>query len=379
MSVKRARVVDSLIVVALLVLHVLLVEELGTPAAGRLPAWGAVVAGAAGIAAMLVRRRFPVVVFVVVLGAALVLILGGYPTGAVGLGLQVALYTVAANSSVAAVVAASVFTLLVATTSYVTGPGFEPADALSDLVILCCAVGLGTVTRLSRQRARQLSEVVSQLEAAQEQLQAEVASVERNRIARELHDIVTHSLGVIAVRAGVARAMPDDQEQAREALGVIEVVSKDALSEMRHLLGALRVPDATDTELRPQPTLDQLDDLFRTMRDVGLALTVQTEGEPYRLTAGRELTVYRIVQEALTNVLKHAGHAEVRVHLRYLDDHLRIEVLNDGAHEQRSQPGYGLVGMRERAVVCGGTLETRPLSGGRFQVIAALPRELARV
>ncbi|MFI6095684.1 sensor histidine kinase [Lentzea sp. NPDC051213] len=377
MTVKRPLVVDSLIVVALLAVHLLLVREFGDKATGWLPNWAAAVVGVVGISTLLVRRRWTRTVFLVVLVASLTLVLGGYPSGGAGLGLQVALYTVAVNSSLVSTVVAAALTLVAAVTSYVSNADFHPVVAVLDVVLLGGSIGLGMVTRRSRQRSAQLREVVSQLEQAREQLKEEAALLERTRIARELHDIVTHSLGVIAVQAGVARAMPDDQQQAREALQVIEATSKDALSEMRHLLGALRVPEALDAELRPQPTLGQLEDLFQTMRDVGLSLTVQTEGEPYPLTAGRELTVYRIIQEALTNVLKHAAHAEVQVRLRYLDDHMSVEVLNDHVLPHADGHGHGLVGMRERAVVCGGTLDAGPLPGGRFRMVATLPRELA--
>jgi signal transduction histidine kinase len=193
-----------------------------------------------------------------------------------------------------------------------------------------------------------------------------------------LYDIVAHSLGVIAVRAGVARAMPDDPAQAREALEVIEMTAKDAVAEMRHLLGALRTAQEPGTDLKPQPGLGQLDELVRSMRDVGLALTEVTEGEPYPLTAGQELTVYRIIQEALTNVLKHAGHTNVEVSLRYLGGELRIEVLNDGAGDVTGDRGYGLIGMRERVLVYGGSLDAQRLPGGRFRVTATLPRELTK-
>ncbi|WP_394621484.1 sensor histidine kinase [Lentzea sp. JNUCC 0626] len=377
MTVNRTHVVDLLVVVALLALHLLLVRELSPEASGWLPGWGAAAIGVVGIVPLLARRRWTWTVFLVALAAAVTLVLGGHPTGGVGLGLQVALYTIAVNSSSAGMVVAMLLTLAAAVTSYLSNADFHPVVALQDVVLLGGSIGLGLVTRRNRQRAAQLREVVSQLEQAREQLKEETALLERTRIARELHDIVTHSLGVIAVQAGVARAMPDDPRQAREALQVIEATSKDALSEMRHLLGALRVPEALGAELRPQPTLGQLGDLFQTMRDVGLSVTVHTEGEPYPLTAGRELTVYRIIQEALTNVLKHAGNAEVQVRLRYLDDHMSVEVLNDGVVPHAGEHGHGLVGMRERAVVCGGTLDAGPLPGGRYRMVATLPRELA--
>ncbi|MFS8102650.1 sensor histidine kinase [Lentzea alba] len=377
MTVKRPLVVDSLIVIALIAVHLLVVREVSDQVTGWLPSWGAAVVGVVGIAPLLVRRRATWPVFLIVLAAAMTLALGGHPGGGVGLALQVALYTIAVNSPLLSTAVAAALTLAAAVTSYAANADFHPVVAVLDVVLLGGAIGLGLVTRRSRQRAAQLREVVSQLEQAREQLKAEAALLERTRIARELHDIVAHSLGVIAVQAGVARAMPDDRQQACEALQVIEATSKDALSEMRHLLGALRAPEPLDAELRPQPTLDQLDDLFQTMRDVGLSLTVHTEGEPYPLTAGRELAVYRIVQEALTNVLKHAGHAEVQVRLRYLDDHMSVEVLNDHVLPHADRNGHGLVGMRERAVVCGGTLDAGPLPGGRFRMVATLPRELA--
>ena len=199
---------------------------------------------------------------------------------------------------------------------------------------------------------------------------------EQARIARELHDVVAHSVSVIVVQAAAADDVFDARpDQARAALQSIERAGREALVELRRLLGAIRPGDAADANA-PQPSLERLDELIEPVRAGGLSVTVRRKGAGAPLPAGVDLSAYRIVQEALTNTLRHARatHAEVTVH--YGPDRVEVEVRDDG----RGTPaggaragGNGLVGMRERASLLGGALEAGPLAGGGFRVHASLP------
>jgi signal transduction histidine kinase len=203
----------------------------------------------------------------------------------------------------------------------------------------------------------------------------DAVTVERARIARELHDIVAHHMGVMVVQAAAAGAVADrDPAAVREALHQIEDSGRAGLAEMRRLLDILS-PDQRD-ERAPQPGLGRLDQLIEEVRASGLPVERVIEGSPRALPAGVDLTAYRIVQEALTNTLSHAGDAHARVLLRFEPDCLEIEVADDGRGDAaRSLPGAGrgLIGMRERVQLFGGTLVSGPRPGGGFLVRAGLP------
>jgi signal transduction histidine kinase len=196
---------------------------------------------------------------------------------------------------------------------------------------------------------------------------------ERNRIARELHDVVGHSVSVMTVQASaVRRLMRPDQAREREALETVEAAGREALAEMRRMVGVLRsgngVPD-----LAPPPTLDQLDRLAGDFRRAGLDVVLESSGDAVPLPPGLDLTAYRIVQEALTNTLRHAGATRAVVRLGYCDDALLISVRDDGRGPGGSPDGTGMLGMRERVAVYGGTLVGRAADGGGFEVHAELP------
>jgi signal transduction histidine kinase len=195
---------------------------------------------------------------------------------------------------------------------------------------------------------------------------------ERSRIARELHDVIAHSVSVMTVQAGaVRRLLAPEQEREREALLTVEETGRQALTEMRRLLGVLRRPDET-AALAPQPGLATLEQLVAQVREAGLPVEIRFEGEPIGLPPGIDLSAYRIVQEALTNALKHAGPARAWVVVRYGADQVEVEVANDGV-SNGSGDGYGLIGMRERVALCGGDLTAGPRTGGGFTISARLP------
>ncbi len=196
---------------------------------------------------------------------------------------------------------------------------------------------------------------------------------ERTRIARELHDVVAHAISVIVLQArGARHALDAEPEDARGAIDAIEQTATQALREMRRLLGMLRADDEA-VALAPQPSLTHLDTLVTHVRDAGLPVEVHIEGTPRELAPGVDLSAYRIVQEALTNALKHAGPARARVLVRYGENVLELEVADTGAGANGVGSGHGLAGMRERVAVFGGELESGPRSEGGYAVRARLP------
>jgi len=198
------------------------------------------------------------------------------------------------------------------------------------------------------------------------------ADEERLRIARELHDVLAHSISVINVQAGVGLALLDsDPEQARTALTTIKAKSKEALGEVRQVLDTLRAPGAAPRT--PAPGLDRLPELVEQAASAGLTVTV--EGEPPRLSPGADLAAFRIVQEALTNVVRHSGSREARVHIEHGEGRLRLTVDDDGpaTGADAGGTGNGLAGMRERAAALGGTIEAGTRPDGGFRVLAVLP------
>ena len=206
--------------------------------------------------------------------------------------------------------------------------------------------------------------------------QAAVAD-ERARIARELHDLVAHNVSVMVVQAGAERhALGDEQASTREALASIEQAGRQALGEARRLLGMLR-RDGDGEELEPQPGVEQIDVLVEQVERAGLPVALAIEGEPVALPAGLDLCAYRIVQEALTNALKHAGPAHAEVLLRYAPRSLDVEVCDDGRGPARAGSGngagHGLIGMRERVALYGGRLQAGRARGGGFEIHARLP------
>jgi signal transduction histidine kinase len=220
-------------------------------------------------------------------------------------------------------------------------------------------------------RHRRLRE--EKLEREKAEAEAAIAE-ERTRIARELHDVVAHAISVIVLQArGGRRLLATDPAEARQALDAIERTASQALAEMRRLLGLLRESDE-QLALAPQPTLARLDDLVGQVREAGLPVEVAIEGTPLELPPGIDLSAYRIVQEALTNALKHAGPASARVTVRYGEGELELEVSDDGAGSGNGGGGgQGLAGIRERVAVFGGDVEAGSRPEGGYAVRARLP------
>jgi signal transduction histidine kinase len=239
-------------------------------------------------------------------------------------------------------------------------------------------------------RVRLRSERADQLLREQAAEARRIVTEERTRIARELHDVVAHRVSLMTVQAGAAKAVAaEDPEAALQAMGAVEEAGRQALDELRHLLGVLR-PETDPDGLGPQPGLKELPRLVEQVRGAGLEVSLATDGVPAELPARVDLSAYRIVQEALTNVLKHAGPgARTEVRLRTDKRGIVIEVLDDGHateygvesasgrqlsdSDRQSRSGHGIVGMRERVRLLGGTVEAKPRPGGGFRVVAHLP------
>jgi signal transduction histidine kinase len=240
----------------------------------------------------------------------------------------------------------------------------------------------GRAVRAWAMRAHELAEVNERLRAEQEQRALLAVADERGRIARELHDVVAHSISVMVVQSeGAKRMMDQEPDRARMALEQIETTGRAALTEMRRLLGVLRRDDES-AALAPQPGIDALDMLIDRAHDAGLDVDVAVEGERRMLPAGVDLSVYRIVQEALTNVLKHAGPAHADVLLRYGSDDVQVEVVDSGPVNgfvppavDPDNPSHGILGMRERVRIYGGEVVAGPVSGrsSGFRVWARIP------
>jgi signal transduction histidine kinase len=198
---------------------------------------------------------------------------------------------------------------------------------------------------------------------------------ERNRIARELHDVIGHSVSVMTVQASaVRRLMRSDQGRERAALETVEATGREALAEMRRMVSVLRSSSGAP-DLTPPPTLDQLDRLVENFRRAGLETDVQTEGDPVPLPPGLDLTAYRLVQEALTNTLRHAQATRAQVRVCYRAGLLALSVRDDGRGADGAAPGNGLLGMQERVAVYGGTLAAGNADGGGYELRAELPLE----
>ncbi|MBD0328689.1 MAG: sensor histidine kinase [Thermoleophilia bacterium] len=222
------------------------------------------------------------------------------------------------------------------------------------------------------ERGRRADELELRAERLQRRHESAVAE-ERARIARELHDVIAHSVSVMTVQAGAARVLLDETpERAREPLLAVEETGRQALAEMRRLLGILR-GDEEPAALVPQPGVAELGSLVEHVRRAGLPVQLVVAGEAQPLPPGVDLAAYRVVQEALTNALKHAGPARAEVALRYLPGALEVVVTNDGRVAANGRAGHGLVGMRERVALYGGELEAGPRGENGYAVRATLP------
>ena len=325
------------------------------------------------------RRRAPLAVLAVAIAtavvASVVTVLDAATTPAIA--LVVAAYSVGAHATgIRAWIGGAGVAVLI-------GVLVAEQFSLADLLLIGTIVGgswlAGRAIRYRRERERTLERLTVDLEREREEKARAAVAEERVRIARELHDVVAHAISVIVLQArGGRRSLTTDPDETREALATIEATGTQALAEMRRLLGMLRRDDE-ELALAPQPSLRHLDALAAQVRDAGLPVDLTVEGEAVQLPPGVDLSAYRIVQEALTNALRHAGPATARVVVCYREHDLELEIADTGRGTGVSNGvGEGLVGMRERVSLYGGKIEAGPRDGGGFAVRARLPLDLDR-
>ncbi|GIF20318.1 signal transduction histidine kinase [Actinoplanes tereljensis] len=359
-TLLRPVLADVLLAILLTVLTV--VTLVGQPGA---PAPVALVLAALSVAPVALRQVAPVLTMLVMIAAVGLASLLGYgdlPSN--GIGLLVAMFSVATLRSRR--VAAAMF----ATTSAVLVLMFASmldvvvwSQLAQSALILAGAWVLGEGTQRWARRTKQLAESA-----------ARAVADERVRIARELHDILAHHMSVISLQAGLAEyVLESDGPTARKAIGTVADTGREAMLEMRRLLDVLRVDRDEEPDLRPQPGLEMLDELIARTRTAGPAVTVVVSGAARSLPPGPDLCAYRMVQESLTNVLKHAGTGGAQVALEYGPHTLTIRVTDDGPAVRGYHEGHGIRGMRERASLYGGVLTAGPRSSGGFVVSLRLP------
>jgi signal transduction histidine kinase len=333
----------------------------------------------ASAASLVVRRSWPIATLLTTAVLAFAYNAADYPSAFWTIPLALALYTaVAEGRRVAAIgIIAVAFAALVLTDALFTRGHFtDPSHALWFTGWLTASFVAGEVSRARNAYLEEVERRASEAERTREEEARRRATEERMRIARELHDALAHSISVINVQAGVALHLLDRQpEQARPALIAITQASKDALRELRGTLGVLRGGDDEDPRA-PVPTLARLDDLVTKATTAGVRVQVNVTGGPRPLPPGVDLAAYRIAQESLTNVARHARPATATLSIAYGTDELVVEVQDEGrttADARAVREGHGLLGMRERAAAVGGELDAGPRPEGGFRVRARLP------
>ncbi len=340
------------------------------------------------------RRAYPVGTFAVIIVVGAIQVLVARRPAGPDAAVLIGLYTLAVyrprRISIYGLVICLVGALTAIARWHPTGPNNKLSDLGFEAALLCGSVllawALGDSIRWRRDYYQALEERATRLERELEALAQVAAAAERARIAREMHDVVAHNVSVMVVQAdGAAYALDHSPAQAREAIGAISRTGRQALAEMRRLLGVLRAVQSP-AELGPMPGIDDIDDLLEQTRASGIPVSYKIEGEPRPLPPGADLAAYRAIQESLTNVRKHGGPlASATVCLEYDDDELTIDVIDDGrgaaagsdgaesAWASGRGAGHGLAGMRERAELYGGTVLAGPHAGGGYQVTVRLP------
>lgn len=349
------------------------------------------VAGGRGVLAVLLvlvtmplalRRRAPATTLLIAaasLAAASVLVRhsqGGVPVE-VFIAMLVAFYSVGAHCDDRRAPVAGAFALAAIAAVDLARPGFfNGSGSPRPAAWLAFAIAwlVGRDMRRRRGQVADLESRAERLEREREEKAQLAVSEERARIARELHDIVAHGVSVIVAQARAGPHLAHDPERASSVFGAIESSGREALVELRRLLGILRSEDQ-QLAIGPQPGLSSLESLVEQVRALGLPVELRVDGEPVHLPAGIDLSAYRIVQEALTNVVKHAHATAAEVELRYRPDALELEIVDDGrgTDARMNGTGHGLIGMRERVALYGGNLDAGRRDSGGYSVRARLP------
>ncbi len=332
-----------------------------------------------GAAALVFRRRAPMTVLALTGTASVVESVTGDPRAPVAMSAVIALYTVASTTDRPTTWRVGLLTMTVLTGSaMLAGP--LPWYAQENLAIFAwTGIGAtaGDAVRSRRAFVAAIRERAERAERTREEEARRRVAEERLRIARDLHDVVAHHIALVNVQAGVASHVMDKRpDQAKEALAHVREASRSALNELRATVGLLRQSGDPEAPTEPAPGLDRLDELVGTFRSAGLRVEIARADEGTTLPAAVDLAAYRVIQEALTNVQKHAGpEAKAEVSVVRVGPNVEITVLDDGAgdDEGAEDGGHGLLGMRERVTALRGTLTTGPRYGGGFRVHAILP------
>jgi signal transduction histidine kinase len=324
------------------------------------------------------RRRLPLSVLGVTTVVAVIYEVGHFPPNVAFVAPLIALYTVATLRGRSVTIAAGVISAAaqLAAAYYAVGANGLLVELVRVVALLGVAGALGDATRNRRAYVAEVEQRAADAERTREDEARRRVDEERLRIARELHDVTAHSLSIIAVQSGAASHVIDtDPAEARKALDAIRRTSKDALDELRAMLGVLRAAGESDAPLAPVPGLARLDELVAPLRDAGYEVSTDVDTDFGDITAVVESSAYRIVQEALTNVVRHAGVCRVWLVVRRANGTLSINVDDDGATPTLPLPEgrHGLAGMRERVVALGGDFSAGPREGGGFAVAATLP------
>jgi len=384
----RLRGIDALVVDAILALCVLvpsLVALSANPTSETTPTPAdalAVLLTVVGCGAIALRRRRPMTALWIGFAATVLFVVRDYPESGLPIASLVLLYSAAANAprrqwllGAAAVLGFFVVFALA------RPEDLSRSNMIGNIAIFGIAAAFGDSNATRRANTEALRARAEALERNQAIEAERAVADERLSIARQLHDIVAHSLAVIAVQSGVGGHVIDtDPEEAKRVLERINGASRETLDEMRRMLGVLRGEDGERASLAPTPDLGDVPRLVEGVQDAGLDIDMVIAGEAENVPAGVELTAYRIVQEALTNVLKHAGPARVQVRVDCDPGVLRVEVTDDGRGATTATDGtagthLGLIGMRERVGLYDGELEVGPRSDGGWRVCATLPYE----
>jgi len=353
---------------------------LGAPTGSAIPFLVSLALLLVQVIPLLWRRSYPRLVLLLVAAAFGARVLLSFNPGIAGFGLLVAMYSVAAYE----VGVRRLFFLVVAGAGFVAGfvvfgiTGNPRSFAITVPSLFFVAAWLiGDYLQTRRAYVSQLEERAARLERERDQDRRLAADEERTRIARELHDVVAHDVSVIAIQAGAARAVQSTKpEAAAQALGLIETTARETLIELNRLLGVLRSGNGATPDRSPQPGIAQLAALVEGLRAAGLEVDARVDGEPRPLPPAVDLSAYRIVQEATTNVLKHAHARRVDIRVHYSETMLGLDIRDDGAGDESdpaSSSGHGLIGMRERVALCGGKFHAGRNRAGGFSVHARLP------
>jgi signal transduction histidine kinase len=325
------------------------------------------------------RRYRPLGVLAVTVIAETALLIFRPGAGA-PVGVIVALYTVAAYCERRVSIRAAALAALPITVAVIVNNGARTGQVIPELAVFAIAWVVGDNMRTRRAYLGELEERAARLEREREEKADRAVIEERARIARELHDVIAHNVSVMVVQAAAGEDVFDeDPGQARESLAAVASTGRAALTELRRLLGVIRAEDDRgDPAYAPQPGLERIDELIGQVRETGLPVELSVLGEARPLPEGVGLCAYRIVQEALTNTLKHAHASTAQVQLRYVADALELQVLDDGPGTTSlngETDGQGLIGMRERVALFGGELTAGRRSGRGYEVRARLPLE----